>query len=66
MATKKAKSVSKGTMLNFLYGLKCDINWSLKGAMEADASDEFIGTLKDESAAVDALIRLVKENVPND
>lgn len=59
-----AKSkVTKGTLLNFLYGLRCNTNWEITGAINDNRGDEYIGTLKDESKAIDALVKLVKEKV---
>lgn len=63
MAKSKATKVTKGTLLNYLYGLRCDTNWSITAAIEGDRNDDYIKSLRDESKAIDTLVKLVKEKV---
>jgi len=64
MARKRI--ISKGRILNFLYSLRCDTNWSIRAAREQDRGDEYIDALKEEAKIIDALVKIVKEKVSND
>ena len=64
MKKTAGSTTSKKGLLNYLYGLRCDVNWQITGAINDNRGDEYIGALKDESKAIDTLVKLVKEKVP--
>jgi len=56
----KKNETSKAKMLNYLYGLKCDLQWERQNAMNEDRCEDYIAALNDEETVVAAIIAKIK------